>query len=89
MIKIGANSVLFAAFDLETAMRQIAQAGYDGMELSAIKGMCEHLDLDNYSGQIQTIRDLAHKYELELLARCGRPLVQFPFAIQRNLPRVN
>ena len=68
MIKLGANSVLFAAFDLETAMRQIARAGYDGIELSAIKGMCEHLDLDNYGSQIPTIRDLADEHELELLA---------------------
>ena len=47
MIKLGANSVLFAGFDLETAMKHIHMAGYDGVELSAIKGMCEHLELDN------------------------------------------
>ena len=44
MIHLGANSVLFAGFDLETAMRHIHLAGYDGVELSAIKGMCEHLE---------------------------------------------
>ena len=47
MIKIGANSVLFADFDLETAMRHIHLAGYDGIELAALKGS-EHLELENW-----------------------------------------
>ena len=68
MVKLGANSVLFAGSDLETAMRCIAWAGYDGVELAAIRGMCEHLDLDNYAAQVRSIRELSDKYELELLA---------------------
>ncbi len=68
MIKLGANSVLFAGYDLETAMKHIAAAGYDGVELSAIKGMCEHLELDNWQAQANQIKELAEKYELELLA---------------------
>ena len=50
MIHLGANSVLFAGFDLETAMRHIHLAGYDGVELSAIKGMCEHLGVGQLAG---------------------------------------
>ena len=68
MIKLGANSVLFGGYDLETAMKYIAQAGYDGIELSAIKGMCEHLELDNYQGQVVQILELSEQYGLELLA---------------------
>jgi sugar phosphate isomerase/epimerase len=68
MIKLGANSVLFGGYDLETAMQHIAWAGYDGIELSAIKGMCEHLELDNYKSQVVDIRGMAEKHELELLA---------------------
>ncbi len=68
MIHLGANSVLFAGFDLETAMRHIHLAGYDGVELAAIKGMCEHLELDNWSAQASQIKELAEKYELKLLA---------------------
>ncbi|MFH1570285.1 MAG: sugar phosphate isomerase/epimerase [Gemmatimonadota bacterium] len=68
MIKLGANSVLFAGYDLETAMKHIAWAGYDGVELSAIKGMCEHLELDRFRAQVSEIRGLAEKYGLELLA---------------------
>ena len=35
-MKLGANSVLFGGFDMETAFKYIAMAGYDGIELSAI-----------------------------------------------------
>ena len=32
MIKLGANSVLFGGFDIETAFKYIAWAGYDGFD---------------------------------------------------------
>jgi sugar phosphate isomerase/epimerase len=57
MIKLGANSVLFDAFDFATAARYIKAAGYDGIEVSAIKGMCEHLGPD--SGRIAADNGLA------------------------------
>jgi sugar phosphate isomerase/epimerase len=68
MIKLGVNTVLFQGHDLATAMTHIAWAGYDGVELSAIKGMCEHLDLDNWQGQVATIKELAAKNNLALLS---------------------
>ena len=42
-MRLGANSVLFGGFDMETAFKHIAMAGYDGVEVSAIDGMSEHL----------------------------------------------
>ncbi|MEE3235160.1 MAG: sugar phosphate isomerase/epimerase [Candidatus Latescibacterota bacterium] len=68
MIKLGANSVLFAGFDLGTAFKYIACAGYDGIELSAIKGMCEHLELDNWQAQKNQIKELSEEHGLELLS---------------------
>jgi len=68
MIKLGANSVLFAGFDLETAFKYTACAGYDGIELSAIKGMCEHLDLDNWQAQKNEIKELSEEHGLEILS---------------------
>ena len=68
MIKLGVNSVLFQGHDLATAFQHIAWAGYDGIELSAIKGMCEHLDLDNWRSQAATIRGLAAEHKLALLS---------------------
>jgi sugar phosphate isomerase/epimerase len=68
MIKLGVNSVLFQGHDLEVAMKHIAWAGYDGVELSAIKGMCEHLVLDDWQAQVDAIRKLAETYHLALLS---------------------
>ena len=68
MIKLGVNSVLFQGHDLATAMKHIAWAGYDGIEISAIKGMCEHLDLDNWRPQVDMIKSLAVENRLALLS---------------------
>ncbi|UCH35783.1 MAG: sugar phosphate isomerase/epimerase [Armatimonadota bacterium] len=68
MFSLGANSVLFGGFDLETAMAHTAASGYDGIELSAIKGMCEHLCLDTWREDAPRIRDLAQQHGLKLLA---------------------
>ena len=67
-MKLGANSVLFGGFDLETAFRCVAMAGYDGIELSAIDGMSEHLVLSRWRDIAPTIKRLAKEYVLELLA---------------------
>ena len=67
-MKIGANSVLFGAFDLETAFRYIALAGYDGIELSAIEGMSEHLVIARRRELVPDVRRLSTEYGLELLA---------------------
>ena len=67
-MKLGANSVLFGAFDMATAFRCVKMAGYDGIELSAIGGMSEHLVLDRWQECAPEIKKLATEYELELLA---------------------
>lgn len=67
-MKLGANSVLFGGYDMETAFRCIALAGYDGIEISAIDGMSEHLVLDRWRGLAAEIKRLAQAYDLELLA---------------------
>ena len=59
-MKLGANSVLFGGFDLETAFKYIALAGYDGLELSAIDGMSEHLVLDRWPELAPKIKQLAN-----------------------------
>ena len=95
MIKLGVNSVLFQNHDLATAMKHIAWAGYDGIELSAIKGMCEHLDLDHWQGQVQEIKALAAENKLALLsmevASLEKPRLQAAFeaAAALGVPVVN
>ncbi len=67
-MKLGANSVLFGGHSLETAFKYIAMAGYDGIELSAIDGMSEHLVLDRWQELVPEIKRLSAEYGLELLA---------------------
>jgi sugar phosphate isomerase/epimerase len=67
-MKLGANSVLFGGYDMETAFKYIALSGYDGIEISAIDGMSEHLVLDRWRELAPVIKQLAQRYNLELLA---------------------
>ena len=94
-MKIGANSVLFGGFDLETAFRYIAMAGYDGIELSAIDGMSEHLVLERWRELAPQIRRLSRETGLELLAMeqpSQDPLrmeTAFQAAVELGIPLVN
>lgn len=67
MIRLGVNTVLFKAFSFAEAARAIRTAGFDGLEISAIQGMCEHLDPMAYRSQESAIR--------EALAETGLPIL--------------
>jgi sugar phosphate isomerase/epimerase len=67
-MKLGANSVLFGGYDMETAFKYLAVAGYDGIELSAIDGMSSHLVIDNWRELVPAIKRLSAVYGLDLLA---------------------
>ena len=67
MIRLGANSVLFSGFDFRTASQNIARCGYDGIELSAVKNMCEHLELEKWKTQAAELK--------RIVADCGIPLL--------------
>jgi sugar phosphate isomerase/epimerase len=67
-MKLGANSVLFGGYELETAFKYLAMAGYDGLEISAIPRMSEHLVLERWQEIVPEIKRLSQVYGLELLA---------------------
>lgn len=67
-MKLGANSVLFGGYDMESAFKYLAMAGYDGIEISAIPRMSEHLVLQRWQEIVPEIKRLAQVYGLELLA---------------------
>jgi sugar phosphate isomerase/epimerase len=67
-MKLGANSVLFGGHGLETAFQYARLCGYDGIELSAIDGMSEHLVLDRWREIAPHIKQLSKQHELSLLA---------------------
>jgi len=95
MMKLGANSVLFGAFDLETAFKYTAMAGYDGIELSAIGGMSEHLVIERWREIAPEIKRLAREYGLGLLAMeqpSQDPAIMeqaFQAAVEIGIPIVN
>ena len=67
-MKLGANSVLFGRHTIADAFRCIKAAGYDGIEISAISSMSEHLVIDRWQECAPEIKRLAKEYDLELLA---------------------
>ncbi|MBQ5974033.1 MAG: hypothetical protein IJL69_07500 [Oscillospiraceae bacterium] len=68
MIKLGVNTVLYKPFTLREAVENLSKIGYDGFEISAIKGMCEHLDLEHWKDQVSEIRELCEEFHMEILA---------------------
>lgn len=67
-MRIGFNSVLFGGHPLETAFRWARDCGYDGIELSAIDGMSQHLVLSRADECAVEIEELRDRYGVELLA---------------------
>ncbi|MEM2905610.1 MAG: sugar phosphate isomerase/epimerase [Candidatus Bathyarchaeia archaeon] len=67
-MKLGCNTVLFGGFDVETAFKNIAWAGYEGVELACIPGMAQHVDPDKNGEQIAKVKSLAQTYGLALFA---------------------
>jgi sugar phosphate isomerase/epimerase len=94
-MKLGANSVLFGGYDMETAFKHLAMAGYDGIELSAIDGMSQHLVLDRWQELVGEIRQLSQTYGLELLAMeqpshdPAKMEMAFQAAVELGVPIVN
>ena len=94
-MKLGANSVLFGGYDMEAAFKYIAMAGYDGIELSAIDGMSQHLVLANWQELADDIKRLSKEYELELLAMeqpsrdAERMELAFQAAVEIGIPIIN
>ena len=94
-MKLGANSVLFGGYSLRTAFENLARAGYDGIELSAIDGMSEHLVLDRWQELAPEIKGLAKEFNLEILAveqpsqDIARMEKAFQAAVEIGIPIIN
>jgi sugar phosphate isomerase/epimerase len=95
MIKLGVNSVLFRDYDFATAVKYIAECGYDGVEISAIAGMCEHLELDRWKEQASELKSIVADAGIEFLsmeeARLDeeRLMLAFEAAAEIGIPVVN
>lgn len=94
-MKLGFNSVLFGGHDIEVAFKYAAVCGYDGIELSAIEGMSEHVVLDRWQEFAPRVRDLSKQYNLPVLAMeqpsqdPARMEKAFAAAVEIGIPIVN
>jgi sugar phosphate isomerase/epimerase len=95
MIKLGVNSVLFKTLDFPTAAKYIKEAGYDGVEISGIKGMCEHLNLDKWKQDKPMLQWVSNEYglpffstEIASLDR-DRLLTAFEACAEIGIPIIN
>lgn len=95
MIKLGVNSVLFRDYDFATAVKYIAECGYDGVEISAIEGMCEHLELSRWKEQAADLKAIVADAGIEFLSmeeaslNEERLLLAFEAAAEIGIPVVN
>ena len=76
-MKLGVNSVLFKPFSVMEAFKGIKQAGYDGVEISAIQGMNPHLKLSDAEATAQSIKEIK-----EAQAETGLELLSMELASQ-------
>jgi sugar phosphate isomerase/epimerase len=94
-MKLGVNSVLFGGHDMETAFKYTATCGYDGIEISAIDGMSQHLVLDRWKECTPAIKELSQKYNLPILAMeqpsqdVAKMEAAFQAAVEIGCPIVN
>ena len=95
MIKLGVNSVLFKTVDFPTAAKAIKEAGYDGVEISGIKGMCEHLNLDKWREDKPMLQWASKEYDLPFLSTevasldRDRLLTAFEACAEIGIPIIN
>ncbi len=94
-MKIGVNSVLFGGFDMETAFKYTQLCGYDGIELSAIDGMSQHLVLDRWKEIAPKAKELSKQHNLPILAMeqpsqdAAKMEQAFQAAVEIGIPIIN
>jgi sugar phosphate isomerase/epimerase len=94
-MKLGLNSVLFGGHDMEVAFRYAQLCGYDGIEISAIDGMSEHLVLDRWRDTARRVKALSEQYNLPVMAMeqpsqdAAKMEAAFQAAAEIGIPIVN
>ena len=95
MVKLGVNSVLFKTVDFQTAAKAIKLCGYDGVEISGIAGMCEHLNLARWREDKADLRAISDGLGLPFLSTeiasrdRERLLTAFEACAEIGIPVVN
>jgi L-ribulose-5-phosphate 3-epimerase len=63
------SSICFKPYSLEEALRGLAEAGFENVEIGAVKGFLEHLDPD--APQVDEARRLLDRYGLRCVSMSG------------------
>ncbi len=67
-MKLGFNTVLFGGHDVAVAFEYARKCGYDGVELSAIDGMSQHIVLEEWRQHAPRLRELSQQFEIPIQA---------------------
>lgn len=72
------STICFKPYSLEQALRGLAEAGFENVEIGAVKGFLEHLDPDRLGAdEIEEARGLLDRYGLRCVSMSGHaPLHQ-------------
>jgi sugar phosphate isomerase/epimerase len=66
------SSICFKPYTLEEALRGLAQAGFENVEIGAVKGFLEHLDPDQLGpAEIDETRNLLDRHGLRCVSLSG------------------
>ena len=66
------STICFKPYTLEEALRGLAEAGFDNVEIGAVKGFLEHLDPDRLSAdEIEEARGLLNRHGLRCVSMSG------------------
>lgn len=66
MVDVGCNTLIYGSHPLERALQHIRWAGYDGIELAAIRGMAEHAELGRDAAYAQMLRAQVEQHDLRI-----------------------
>ncbi len=66
------SSICFKPYTLEEALRGLAEAGFENVEIGAVKDFLEHLDPDQLGpAEIETTRRLLDEHGLRCVSMSG------------------
>ncbi len=94
-MQLGINSVLFGGHPMEEAFKYASMCGYDGIEISAIDSMSEHLVIARWREIAPVVKALSSQYKLPVQAMefptqdPARMEQAFMAAVEIGIPIIN
>lgn len=78
------SSICFKPYSLEEALRGLSEAGFENVEIGAVKGFLEHLDPDRLGpAEIEETRTLLDRFGLRCVSLSGHAPLHLDEGLQR------